>query len=69
MGMKWVSVKELLPEENQSVLVTYTIDFDSKRFLGEACYINGQWELYDGEFDFMFEVLAWMPWPDVYEGE
>ena len=57
----WISVKERLPKEGKSVLVTKK--YGEKCYVTTAIYIQGCW-LCNSEFG---EVIAWMEYPREYE--
>lgn len=39
MGMKWISVKDKLPQDDTSVLITYHFGNPAKKYVEEArCY-------------------------------
>ena len=75
---KWIPVKERLPEEDTDVLCT--IHFEGKHlaplareWFVDICHCrDGEWYTYlddDATKDAWFDVVAWMPLPNCYEGE
>lgn len=70
--MKWVSVKDRLPEQGKPVLITYHFGNPAKRYVEEATCYNGQFTSANDEYilgNYKKLVLAWMYLPKAYEGE
>jgi len=57
---KWIPVSELLPEENEEVLVTFKSD-DEIRVYNCKYFDNSPW--------WKNYVIAWMPLPEPYKAE
>lgn len=60
---RWISVKDRLPEEKQSVLVHYVDGWMPIAFL-----INGKWYQSGGETSWL-SVTHWMPLPEAPKEE
>ena len=60
---KWISVKDRLPEEKQSVLVHYVDGWMPIAFL-----LNGKWYQSGGETSWL-SVTHWMPLPEAPKEE
>lgn len=65
--MKWISVKDKLPEKDGVYIVFGKINHDCYHYLENkevfcAKYDDSLWVF--GEFDCLVEALYWMPLPD-----
>lgn len=70
--MKWISVKDKLPKDDESVLITYTFGNPNKRYVEEATCFKGEWSSPNDEYvigKYNKQVLAWSPMPHPYEGD
>ena len=70
---EWISVREQLPKDDATVLVTYYLDTNlKKRYVEEAWYYKENWTLAGEEYMIGRDkvvVLAWMPMPKAYKGD
>lgn len=68
---RWVPVSERLPEDETDVLVTR--ECKGKRYVEEACCMNGEWVAYSDEYKIgdrkKHKVLAWMEKVEPYKGD
>lgn len=55
---KWISVKDMLPEDDDDVLI-----FSNERVIFVGCYKNGQWISYSLYAIYGNVVTHWMPLP------
>ena len=72
MGMRWISVKEKLPEDDKSVLITYHFGNPKKKYVEEASCYKGTWSSPNDEYlvsKHTKHVIAWMPLPKPYKAE
>ena len=70
---RWIPVTESLPEDADSVLVTYQgydIPFTNQYFVDVAWFLNGQFTHIDQRKKTVYgNVTAWMPLPAPYKKE
>lgn len=72
MGMKWVSVKDKLPKDDTSVLITYHFGNPAKRYVEEAQCYKGHWYSSNDEYligKYEKVIVAWAELPRPYEGD
>lgn len=66
--MKWIPVAESLPGPYESVLVTAAMNDEEPLVYQAARGCGGVWELYGVRNYRDYEVTAWMPLPEAYNG-
>lgn len=65
----WIPVGERLPDTNESVLIT--IDVEGELYIATAEHHAGIWCIADEFYSYTlcdYEVIAWQPLPEPYEG-
>ena len=64
--MKWISVKDLLPEESKDVLMAYDYSIVSKKTIYMGFYFKKRWHFAE-EGEYIGDdrtVTHWMPLPE-----
>lgn len=76
--MEWINVKDRLPKEEKNYIVTVLEyvhdDFECGSVRKKSVYACAwydskfnKWHIEDVECNNLFEVIAWMPYPEPYE--
>lgn len=71
----WIPVSERLPETDDEVLVTYTVNGKKQRYVETATWYDGDEGCWSSPWDeyripgTKVDVIAWMPLPEPWKGE
>lgn len=57
-----------LPNDNEEILITVRCNSGKTHVEIDVCYVDDGWSL-DSGYDWVNDVIAWMPLPKPYKGE